>query len=94
MNSLSISGSPSKPLVSRRTALTAAVGIGATVAISSVTYIASAKEDPSNANVQGPLVVHVSDLASGRLEIFTAGRRIEVKDKDLAAQLVRAAVKG
>jgi hypothetical protein len=79
--------------MSRRTALTAAVGIGATVAVTSVTYIASAKEDANNVNVQGPVVVHVRDLDSGRLEIFTAGGRIEVKDKDLAARLVRAAAK-
>jgi hypothetical protein len=94
MNSLSISGSPSKPLFSRRKALTAAVGVGATVAIASVTYVASAKEDTSNLKIQGPLVINVRDLESGRLEIFTAGRRIEIKDKGLAAQLALAAIKG
>jgi hypothetical protein len=90
---MSDSGSPAKRLVSRRTALTAAVGVGATVAISSVTYVASAAEDPSDGKVRGPVVAHVLDLKSGRLEIFTDGGRIEVKDKDLAARLVRAAAK-
>ncbi len=74
--------------------MTAAVGIGATVAITGVTYVASASEDASGLKIEGPLVVIVRDLASGRLEIFTAGRRIEIKDKDLAAKLARAAVKG
>lgn len=90
---MNLTGSPGKPLVSRRTALTAAVGVGVTVAITSVTYVASAKEDSGNTTVAGPLVVRVLDLASGRLEIFTAGKRTEIKDKDLATQLVRAAAK-
>ena len=84
-------GNSPKPLVSRRTALTAVVGVGATVAITSVSYVSSAKEGNKNATVQGPVVVHIRDLKSGRLEIFTAGERIEVKDKDLAAKLLRAA---
>ncbi|MFI5915053.1 hypothetical protein [Dactylosporangium sp. NPDC051541] len=79
--------------MSRRTALTAAAGIGATVAFSSVTYIASAKEPKANA-VQGPVVVRVRDVGSGMLEIFTGTTRIEVHDKDLAARLMRAAAKG
>jgi hypothetical protein len=83
----------SKPLVSRRVALTAAVGVTATVAVTGVSYVASAKERKSEP-VHGPLVVHVKDLPSGRLEIFTAGGRLEVKDKDLATRLVRAAAKG
>lgn len=85
-------GNSPKPLVSRRAALTAAVGIGATVAITSVSYVASAKEEKNDA-VQGPVVVHVRDLQAGRLEIFTAGKRIEVKDKELAEQLIRAAAR-
>jgi hypothetical protein len=79
------------PMVSRRVALGAAVGVGA-VAISGVSYVASAKESDPGA-IAGPLVVHVKDLKSGRLEMFVAGGRIEVRDKDLAAKLVRAAAK-
>jgi hypothetical protein len=81
----------SGPRVSRRVALGAAVGVSA-AAITSVSYVASAKEDKP-ADVHGPLVVHVKDLRSGTLEIFTAGGRHEVKDKELAAKLVRAAAK-
>jgi hypothetical protein len=78
--------------MSRRTALTAA-GIGATAAFSSITYIASAKT-PSSRNVEGPVVVRIRDLASGRLEVFTGSTRIEVRDKDLAARLLRVAAEG
>jgi hypothetical protein len=86
------SSKPAKRLVSRRTALTAA-GIGATAVFSSVSYVALAKT-PSAGTVEGPLVVRVRDLASGHLEVFTGSTRIEVRDKDLAARLVRAAAKG
>jgi len=86
------SAKPAKRLVSRRTALTAA-GVGATVALSSVSYVALAKT-PKSGPIQGPLVIRVRDVASGRLEVFTGSTRIEVHDKDLAARLVRAAVEG
>lgn len=94
MSSLRVVGGTSRPLLSRRKALTAAVGVGATVAMASVAYAAAANEDTSNLKIQGPLVINVRDLESGLLEIFTAGRRIAVKNKDLAVQLARAAVEG
>ena len=78
--------------MSRRTALTAA-GVGATVALSSVSYVALAKT-PKSGPVEGPLVVRVRDLASGQLEVFTGSTRIEIRDKDLAARLLRAATQG
>jgi hypothetical protein len=77
--------------VSRRVALGAAVGVSA-AAITSVSYVASAKEEKPGP-VQGPLVVHVKDLRTGSMDVFTAGGRVEVRDKDLAAKLVRAASK-
>jgi hypothetical protein len=83
---------PAKRLVSRRAAL-AAAGIGATAVFSSVSYVALAKT-PGAGTVEGPLVVRVRDLASGRLEIFTGSSLIEIRDKDLAERLVRAAAKG
>jgi hypothetical protein len=83
---------PAKRRMSRRTAL-AAAGIGATAVFSSVSYIASAKT-PNSGQLEGPVVVRVRDLASGRLEVFTGSTRIEVHDKDLAARLVRAAAHG
>jgi len=83
------SSKPGKRLVSRRTALTAA-GVGATVALSGVSYVALAKT-PKSGPIVGPLVIRVRDLASGQLEVFTGTSRIEIRDKDLAARLVRAA---
>jgi len=87
---LETSAKPARRFVSRRTALTGAVAVGATVVVSGVSYVASAKQAPSGGSVQGPVVVRVRDNA-GRLEIFAGTRRIEVHDKDLAAKLLRAA---
>jgi hypothetical protein len=72
-------------------ALGAAVGVSA-AAITSVSYVASAKEEKPGP-VHGPLVIHVKDAHTGTLEVFTAGGRVEVKDKELAAKLIRAAAK-
>jgi hypothetical protein len=83
------SAKPARRFVSRRTALTGAVAVGATVVVSGVTYVASAKT-PNGGAVQGPVVVRVRDNA-GRLEIFAGTRRIEVRDKDLANRLLQAA---
>jgi hypothetical protein len=44
--------------------------------------------------VEGPVVVRIRDLASGRLEVFTGSSRIEVRDKDLAERLLRVAAEG
>ena len=76
---------------SRRTAIKAGVAVGGTAIISGVSYTALAKTPGKNGTVQGPLVVHVTDLESGKLQIFTAGKSVEVKDKDLAKALVQAA---
>jgi hypothetical protein len=79
-----------KPLISRRTALTAA-GIGVTVAAAGVTQIASASETRPSKKVDGPVVVRLRDLASGRLDVFTGTGYVQVQDKELAARLLRAA---
>ena len=76
--------------MTRRSALTGAVVVGATAVVSGVTYVASAKTPGGGGSVQGPVVVRVRDNA-GRLEIFAGTRRIEVHDKELAARLLRAA---
>jgi hypothetical protein len=39
----------------------------------------------------GPVVVHVADLASGTLDVFTGTKHIQIRDKDLATRLSRAA---
>ncbi len=38
-----------------------------------------------------PLVVHVSDLAKGTLDVFTDGMRTQITDVDLARRIARAA---
>ena len=84
------SAKPARRFITRRTALTGAVAVGATVVVSGVSYVASAKQSPGSGSVQGPVVVRVRDN-NGSLEIFAGTRRIEVKDKDLANRLLRAA---
>lgn len=87
---------PAKPLVSRRTALTAAAGIGVTVAAASVTQIADAAESPSTSSstsVRGPVVIRIRDLTSGRLDVFTGSGYVQVQDKELANRLLRAAAR-
>jgi hypothetical protein len=87
---------PAKPLVSRRTALTAAGAIGVTVAAASVTHMAAAAESPStssNKSVQGPVVIRIRDLTSGQLDVFTGSGYVQVQDKDLANRLLRAAAR-
>jgi len=82
--------------VSRRTMLTAAATVGVGAATAGVVGVASAREygdgggDGKNAD---PIVVHVRDVASGRLDIFVGTRRIELRDKDLARDLAEAAGK-
>jgi hypothetical protein len=82
---------PGNPLISRRTALTAAAGVGVTAAAASVTQIATASDKRAKQPADGPIVVRLRDLGSGRLDVFTGSRRVQVVDRDLAEQLARAA---
>ena len=79
-----------KPKMSRRKALTTAAGIGVTVVAAGVIGVAAAS-DSKPGNVDGPVVVHLRDLSSGLLDVFVGARRVQVRDKGLAAQLARAA---
>ena len=91
------------PAVSRRTLVKTAAGAGvaaATVgAISAVgavsTAAAASSPHPAEATarhsgVPSPIVVHVRDLSTGTLEIFTDGGRSQVTDIDLAIRIVDA----
>jgi purine-cytosine permease-like protein len=62
---------------------TAAAGIAGGAPLSGPAGAASA--------AAAPLVVHVSDLANGTLEIFTNGTRTQVTDVDLARRIATAA---
>jgi hypothetical protein len=81
--------------LSRRQAITAAT-IGAGLTAGTAVGVASAFETPPRGpggNDAEPVVVRVVNAASGTIEVFAGDRRVEVRDKDLAARLVSAARK-
>jgi hypothetical protein len=39
----------------------------------------------------GPIVVHVRNAKSGEIDVFSGTSRIRLRDKDLAARIVRTA---
>ena len=41
-------------------------------------------------NLAGPIVVHVTDVQSGAVDVFADNSRIEIHDVDLAARIARA----
>jgi hypothetical protein len=93
--------------VSRRRLLATAGGVGVAAAAVGIAGVASAQtgEDAAGAadandsvgvaaaaaEHDGPVVVHVADLASGTLDVFTGTKHIQIRDKDLATRLLRAA---
>jgi hypothetical protein len=92
-------GSPS-PSISRRHLLTAAAGTGAAVAVAGVAGTAAAGPVPAMsspsagrtaADVGGPVVVHLRDVASGAMEVFSGTERIQIRDRGLAERIARAA---
>ncbi|GLI02677.1 hypothetical protein Pa4123_79550 [Phytohabitans aurantiacus] len=68
----------------------ATVGVGG--AVVSVSTLSEAFDNPQN-SADDAIVVHVRDLKNGRLDVFAGDRRIEVRDKDLANRLAKAAKK-
>jgi hypothetical protein len=46
--------------------------------------------DRARAEESGPLVVHIRDAAAGEMDVFRGTAHIRVRDKELAARLVRA----
>ena len=78
--------------VSRRQALTAAT-IGAGLTAGTVVGVASALDRPAQAPADDAnvLVVRVRNLAAGTLDVFTGTERFEVRDRDLAKKLAKAA---
>jgi hypothetical protein len=90
---MSDSPKSAKPLVSRRAALTMAAA-GVTAAAAGVSQVASATEQAkAEDSIEGPVVVRIRDASSGQLDVFTGSRRIQVRDRKLAAQLLRAATR-
>lgn len=80
------------PRVSRRTVLLGAATVGVGGAVVSVSTLSEAFDNPQN-SADDAIVVHVRDLRNGRLDVFAGDRLIEVRDKDLANRLAKAAKK-
>jgi len=98
--------SPDGAALSRRGLLAAAgaVGVAATAATvigvsttSSTSRARSTASGSATANAgtaahgDGPIVVHVRDLASGTLDVFEGTEHRQLRDPELAAQLAAAA---
>jgi hypothetical protein len=49
-----------------------------------------AATDLAAADLAGPLVAHVSDVASGELSVLAGTREVVIRDPELIARLVRA----
>ncbi|MFV2019815.1 hypothetical protein [Micromonospora sp. LOL_023] len=73
--------------------LTIAASAGVGAAAVSVTGLSSAVDSrlAGSSPDDQAIVVHLRDPASGTLDVFVGTSRIEVHDKELAAQLQRAA---
>jgi hypothetical protein len=93
-------GEPGPSPLSRRSVLRGAVGAGAagiaaaTVAGGALPAAASARAVAGPARETAasrgePVVVHVRDAAAGELEVFRGTTCTRVRDKELAARLVR-----
>ena len=91
------SSSPSRRSVLRGAAGAGAAGLAVTALGGLVMPAASAavKTHSASAHEEHPtagesIVVHVRDAASGHIDIFRGETAISVRDRDLAARIVRA----
>jgi hypothetical protein len=99
-------GQQSPRSVSRRSLLQGAAGAGAAglaAATLGATVLGStpaqaATTTPATAGGQeastGPLVLHVRDLRTGDIELFSGTTKTRVRDRDLAARIARATRQG
>ena len=79
--------------LSRRNVLLGAATVGVGGAVVGVTSLSEAFDTPQTTSADDAIVVHVVDLKAGRLDVFAGNRRIEVRDRDLAGLLAKAARK-
>ena len=98
-----LAGSPGRRM-SRRSVLqgvatAGAAGLAATALGGAVSPAAAAERPASRSSprggggakaASGPLVVHVRDAGSGDIEVFFGISQTRLRDKDLAARIVRA----
>lgn len=91
------SSSPSRRTVLRGAAGAGAAGLAVTALGGLTMSAASAAVKPHSASAHEgehaageSIVVHVRDAASGHIDIFRGETAISVRDRDLAARIVRA----
>jgi hypothetical protein len=84
--------------LSRRHVLTAAVGVSAALAVGGVAGSASSSAADvtdgghgDGTEAGGPIVVHLRDLASGSMDVFSGTERRQISDPALAVRIARAA---
>ena len=69
----------------------AATALGATLSPAAAARTrSSARADGDVKAASGPIVVHVRNAKSGDIEVFSGTSQTRLKDKDLAARIVRA----
>ena len=92
-------GSPSGS-ISRRHLLTSAAGAGAAVAVTgmagtaavgTVTAASAPSAGGTAAETGGAIVVHLRDVASGAMDVFSGTERFQILDRALAERIARAA---
>ncbi|SCE72226.1 hypothetical protein [Micromonospora mirobrigensis] len=79
------------PRLTRRQTLTAAASATLGAAALTVPGLSAAQNSPASAAQEGPIVVHLRDAASGTMDVFVGTSRIQVRDRNLAERLRRAA---
>ncbi len=65
-----------------------AMGAAASPALAATSRSSAA--DQSQADHDGPIVVHVHDARTGDIEVFSGNGETRLRDKDLAARIARA----
>jgi nitrous oxide reductase len=94
----------SRPTISRRKLVKAAAGVGVAAAVGAagIAYAEpasaagrspSGEASPSASQPDGPVIVHLSDLNRGAIEVFSADSHKRITDHDLAARIARAATR-
>ena len=82
--------------VSRRRLLAGAAGAGAAVAVAGIAGTESdgtvvAAPATAVATPAEPVVVHLRNVATGAMDVFSGTERIEIRDRSLAERIAKAA---
>ena len=79
----------------------AAAGLMASAPVGAITTLLGSGEAPAlegettdltelGSVVDGPVVAHIRDLATGEISVFTGEREVVIRDASVAARLLRA----